>query len=116
MAKKIKARSLSDGASVEEVLEGSLLYDNLLIEPIIQEIDSSGLHNPQQYEDKPCFGKVIMVGTGRVFDSGIVTPIEVKVGEKVYFQQYSAQKIRVDGKDLLIVREEDIYWRSGKRK
>lgn len=104
---------MSEGVSVQEVLKGRLLYDNILVKPIIQEKNGE-LYNPQQYEDKPCFGEVIMIGSGRIFDTGNVLPLKVKVGDKVYFQQYSAQKIRVDGEDLLIIREEDLYWTSGK--
>jgi len=93
-----------------DLLTGKLLYDEVLIEPIIFEESSNGLVNPQQYEDKAEFGKVLLVGNGRLLDNGTVVKPLVKKGDTVLFQKYSAQKVRVSGVDYLIIREEDIYW------
>lgn len=97
--------------TLEEYLKGHILYDNVLIDPIV--IESDGLVvRPQQYEDKVEFGKVLAIGQGRLFDNGQLVPLTVRVGHIVFFQKYSSQKVRVEGKDLLIIREEDIYWHN----
>lgn len=93
-----------------DLLKGTLLYDQVLIEPIVLEESANGLVNAQQYEDKPEFGKVLMTGNGRLLDNGTVVPMCVKAGDIVLFQKYSAQKVRVISIDYLIVREEDCYW------
>lgn len=93
-----------------DLLTGKLLYDQVLIEPIVLKESANGLINTQQYEDKPEFGKVLLVGNGRLLDTGTVVKPLVKAGDVVLFQKYSAQRIRVGGKDYLIIREEDIYW------
>lgn len=93
-----------------DLLTGKLLYDQVLIRPIVFEESSNGLVNTQQYEDKPEFGEVLLVGNGRLLETGTVVKPIVKKGDTVLFQKYSAQKIRVNGIDYLIVREEDIYW------
>lgn len=64
---------------------------------------------PQMYEDKIDFGEVLLVGEGRIFDNGTVIPLKVKVGDIIFFQKYSATKIRNNGEDLLLIREEDVY-------
>ena len=93
-----------------DLLTGKLLYDQVLIEPIVLEDSANGLVNAQQYEDKPEFGKVLLVGNGRLLDTGTVVKPLVKVGDTVLFQKYSAQKVRVNSVDYLLIREEDIYW------
>lgn len=89
-----------------------MLGDTILIEPLVIEEDN-GLAKPQGYEDKVEYGKVLMVGTGRLFDSGTVVPLLVSVGDTIFFQKYSSQKVRLNGKDYLIIRAEDVYWRTG---
>lgn len=107
--KKSKSQELKKSSSID-LLTGSLLYDQVLIEPITIDETANGLYNPSQYEDKPEFGKVLLIGNGRLLDTGTVVPPIVKVGDIVLFQKYSAQKIRVNSVDYLILREEDIYW------
>lgn len=108
-----KARKKQNKISLENLLKGAILYDNVLVRPFANDklmIGDSEILRPQNYEDKAEWGEVIMVGEGRIFDNGTVIPLRVKKGMMVYFQKYSPQKIRVEGEDLLIVREEDIYW------
>jgi len=98
-----------------DLLRGAMLYDNILVEPIV--IGNSGVVlKPQNYEDKPEFGKVVSVGEGRLLENGTIVESRVKEGDTIFFQKYSAQKVRVQGKDYLIIREEDIYWKAGKKK
>lgn len=94
-----------------DLSKGKILYDNILLRPLVVENDGIVLR-PQQYEDKPEWGEVIACGEGRIFDSGHIEPIRVKVGDIVLFQKYSAQKLRHRGEDYLIIREEDIFFVS----
>jgi chaperonin GroES len=98
-----------------ELTSGSLLYDKVLVKPIVFE-ESDGILTPQQYEDKPEFGEVVMVGEGRLLDNGTVIPPRIKVGDIVYFEKYSSKKVRVNGEDHLIIREDDIDWTNRKTK
>ena len=103
--KKSKSRSADDKI---DVADSVVLYDNIILKPITIDSDEMVL-NPQQYEDKPEWGKVISCGEGRVFDNGTVIPLKVHVGDTVLFQKYSAQKFRHRGEDYIVIREEDIY-------
>lgn len=95
-----------------DFLKGRILNDCILVEPLSIEEDN-GLVKPANYEDKSEYAIVRMVGEGRLFDNGTRVAPSVKVGETIFFQRYSSQKVRLGGKDWLIIREEDIYWSSG---
>ncbi len=68
----------------------------------------SGLFLPDTAKEKPVEGTVLAAGNGRVADDGKVTPLTVKVGDRVVFGKYAGTEIKVDGEDRLILREEDI--------
>jgi len=83
--------------------------DNILIKPIrLEDINKEGLVNPEQYEDKPEWGEVISVGSGKILDNGTILPIDYQAGDTVLYGMYSPYKTRIDGEDYLIVRAEDI--------
>jgi len=86
------------------------LSDHILIEPIKQEEKTkTGILLPETAEkERPEQGKVIAVGPGRKTSSGKIIPLEVKVGDKVLFAKYGPNEIKIDGKEYLIAREEDI--------
>lgn len=86
------------------------LGDRVLIEPITEaERTKAGIYLPETAsKERPEQGKVIAVGTGRTLDSGKVIPVSVKVGKKVLFTKYGPNEIKVDGKEYLIAKEEDI--------
>ena len=86
------------------------LSDHILIEPIKEEEKTkSGILLPETAEkEKPEQGKVIAVGPGRKTSAGKVIPMEVKVGQKVLFKKYGPDEIKVDDKEYLIAKEEDI--------
>ena len=86
------------------------LADHILIEPIKEEEKTkSGILLPQTVDkEKPEQGTVIAVGPGRKTDEGQVIPVSVKRGQKVLFTKYGPNEIKVDGKEYLIVKEEDI--------
>ncbi len=86
------------------------LSDHILIETIAQEEKTkSGILLPETVEkEKPEQGKVVAVGSGKKTSSGNIIPLEVKVGDTVLFTKYSPNEIKINDKEYLIVREEDI--------
>jgi chaperonin GroES len=67
-----------------------------------------GIVLPGSAAEKPSQGKVLAVGSGKLLDNGTVRALEVKVGDKVLFGKYSGNEVKVDGEDLIVMREEDI--------
>jgi chaperonin GroES len=86
------------------------LSDHILIEPLPQEEKTkSGILLPETAEkERPEQGKVIAVGPGRKTASGKIIPLEVKVGDKVLFTKYGPNEVKVEDKEYLIAKEEDI--------
>ncbi|MDD5145165.1 MAG: co-chaperone GroES [Candidatus Pacebacteria bacterium] len=86
------------------------LADHILIEPIKEaEKTKTGILLPDTAEkERPEQGKVIAVGPGRKDKSGVYIPLEVKVGDKVLFTKYGPSEIKVENKEYLIAKEEDI--------
>lgn len=86
------------------------LGDKVVIEPTEQEDKTaSGLYLPDTAKKKPQEGKVVAVGNGRVLDSGERNTLSVKVGDRVIFSKYGGNEVTVDGKDLTILDEDQIY-------
>ena len=85
------------------------LADRVLVEPVKEsEQQKGGIIIPDTAKEKPQQGKVIAVGTGKLDDSGKVIPFNVKKGDKVLMPKYGGTEIKMDGKEYLILREEDI--------
>ncbi|TSC91935.1 MAG: chaperonin GroES [Parcubacteria group bacterium Licking1014_17] len=85
------------------------LSDRVLIEPIKEEKKKGGIILPETVEkERPQEGKVIAVGPGKKDDSGKLMPMNVKKGDKVLFTKYGPNEIKVEDKEYLIAREEDI--------
>jgi chaperonin GroES len=85
------------------------LSDYILIEPLEKETTlPSGIVIPDTAKEKPQEGKVISVGPGRRDDDGDRLPMEVKAGDIVMYKKWGGTEIKVEGKDLLLVKEEDI--------
>jgi len=86
------------------------LQDRVLIERIEETEQKSpgGIIIPDTAKEKPMEGRVIAVGKGRVKEDGTVIPLDVKVGDKVIFSKYAGTEIKIDGKEYLIMREDDI--------
>lgn len=85
------------------------LFDRVVIERSEENTKTrSGLYLPETATEKPLRGVVTAVGQGRVSDEGKVTPLTVKVGDSVLFAKYSGTEIKIDGKEVLILGEEDI--------
>ena len=85
------------------------LHDRIIVERIEEgEQQVGGIIIPDTAKEKPQQGKVIAAGNGKVKDDGTVTPLDVKAGDKVLFGKYSGQEIKLDGDELLIMREDEI--------
>jgi len=86
------------------------LSDHILIEPIKEEEKTkTGILLPETAEkEKPEEGRVIAVGPGRITEEGKLIPVSVKPGQKVLFKKYGPDEIKVDNKEYLIAKEEDI--------
>ncbi len=86
------------------------LGDRLLVEAISEdEISKAGIILPDTVDkEKPEKGKVVAVGSGRLKDDGARIPLEVKIGDVVFFKKYAPDEIKVDGKEYLILAESDI--------
>ena len=85
------------------------LHDRVIIKRMDNERKTaSGIVIPDNAAEKPDQGEVLAVGDGKVGDDGKVRKLAVKVGDKVLFGKYSGQTVKVDGEDILVMREEDI--------
>ena len=85
------------------------LHDRVIVKRTEEERTSpGGIVIPDTAAEKPDQGQVVAVGEGKVGDDGKVRPMAVKVGDKVLFGKYSGQAVKVDGDELLVMREEDI--------
>ena len=71
-------------------------------------VSAGGIVIPDAAKEKPSRGKVLSVGTGRLTETGTVVPMEVKQEDTVLFGQYAGQKIKVNGEEVTILREEDV--------
>lgn len=86
------------------------LSDHVVIEPLRQEEKTkSGILLPETVEkERPEQGKIIAVGPGRKTDEGKVVPLDVKTGDLVLFTKYGPNEVKIDDKEYLIAKEEDI--------
>jgi chaperonin GroES len=84
------------------------LQDRILVERIEEEMKKGGIIIPDTAKEKPQQGKVIAVGPGRIDDSGKRIPMDVKKGDIILFGKYSGNETRIDDKEMLIMREEDV--------
>ena len=69
----------------------------------------SGLYIPDSAQEKPQQGQVVAVGKGRIKEDGSCCPVDVKAGDTIVFGKYSGNEIKIDGDELLIMKEDDIY-------
>ena len=93
-ATKVKLRPLHDRILVKRLEESEERHGSIII--------------PDTAKEKPQEGKVVAVGKGKVNDDGKLTPLDVKVGDKILFGKYSGSEIKLNGEEHLIMREDDI--------
>jgi len=85
------------------------LHDRVIIKRLEAETKSAGgIVIPDSATEKPIRGQVVAVGSGKILEDGKVRPVGVKAGEKVLFGKYSGTEVKVDGEELLVMREEDL--------
>ncbi|MDR1113750.1 MAG: co-chaperone GroES [Candidatus Margulisbacteria bacterium] len=85
------------------------LHDKIVIEkPEEEKATKSGIILPDNAKEKPQTGKVIAVGGGKVLDNGTKLPLEIKVGDTVYYSKYSGTEIKIEEKEYIIIAENDV--------
>ena len=85
------------------------LHDRVVIERLEEEMKSAGgIVIPDSAKEKPMRGKVIAIGLGKMLDNGSIIPLGVKEGDEVLFGKYSGTEIKIDGKEMIVMREDDI--------
>ena len=85
------------------------LHDRMLVERMEErEVKKGGIIIPDTAKEKPQEDKVIAVGNGKVSDDGKKFPLDVKAGDKILFGKYSGSEVKLDDKEYLIMREEDV--------
>ena len=85
------------------------MHDRLIVERIEeQEVRKGGIIIPDTAKEKPQEGKVIAVGAGKLTDEGKRLPLDVKTGDRILFGKYSGSEVKLDDKEYLIFREEDV--------
>ncbi len=86
------------------------LGDRVLVKPAPkEEKTATGLYISSGAQEKPQKGKVVAVGEGRLDDSGSRVPLDVKVGDEVFYGKFGGNDIKIDGEDYLLLRSDDIY-------
>ena len=85
------------------------LHDRLLVERLEEkEVKMGGIIIPDTAKEKPQEARVIAVGNGKVTDEGKKIPLDVKAGDKILFGKYSGSEVKIDDKEYLIMREDDV--------
>ena len=85
------------------------LHDRVIIKRLEAETTSAGgIVIPDSATEKPIRGEVIAVGNGKILESGEKRALDIKAGDKVLFGKYSGTEVKVDGQELLVMREEDV--------
>lgn len=87
----------------------SPLYDRVLAERLEEELTSAGgIVIPDAAKEKPVRAKIISTGKGKLLDDGTIRPLDVKAGDEILFGKYAGTEVKFDGKEYLILREDDI--------
>jgi chaperonin GroES len=85
------------------------LHDRVIVKRLEEDKTSpGGIVIPGSAAEKPVQGKIVAVGKGKILENGQVRPCDVKVGDKILFGKYDGTEVRVDGEQLLVMREDDV--------
>ena len=85
------------------------LHDRVLVRRMPEEMKTAGgIIIPDTAKEKPQRGEIVATGKGRVTEDGKVTPLDVKIGDKILFGKYSGTELKLNGEEYLMMREEDI--------
>ena len=86
------------------------LHDRVIVKRLENETKTaSGFVLPDNAAEKPDQGEVLAVGPGKKNDQGVVSPLNVKVGDRVLFGKYSGQTVKMNGEELLVMKEDDLF-------
>ena len=85
------------------------LHDRVIVKRSPEETTSpGGIVIPDTATEKPIRGEVVAVGKGKLLENGDIRPLDLKAGDKVLFGKYSGTEVKVEGEDLLVMREDDV--------
>lgn len=85
------------------------LHDRVLVERLEEERKTAGgIVIPDNATEKPMMGFIRAAGPGKALDNGDIRPLDVKIGDKILFGKYAGTEVKLEGKDYIIMREEDI--------
>jgi chaperonin GroES len=85
------------------------LHDRVVVRRMEEErTTAGGIVIPDTATEKPIQGEIIAVGKGKILENGEVRPLDVKVGDRVLFGKYSGTEVKLDGKEFLVMREDDL--------
>ncbi|PUA17212.1 co-chaperone GroES [Glaciimonas sp. PCH181] len=86
------------------------LHDRVIVKRLdIETKTASGIVLPEAAAEKPDQGEVLAIGNGKILEDGKVRPLAVKVGDRVLFGKYAGQVVKIEGEELLVMREEDLF-------
>ena len=89
-------------------MEFKPLHDRVLVDPIEETTTSGGIIIPETAKEKPLRGKIVAVGSGTKNNEGKVIPLDVKVGDTILFAQWAGNQVKLNDKDLMVMKESDI--------
>ncbi|RUM52181.1 MAG: co-chaperone GroES [Methylococcus sp.] len=85
------------------------LHDRVIVKRLEEErMSAGGIVIPDSATEKPSQGEVIAIGNGKILDNGEIRALDVKVGDKVLFGKYAGNEVKVEGEEVIVMREEDI--------
>ena len=85
------------------------LHDRVIVKRLEEERTSpGGIVIPDTAAEKPVQGKIVAVGKGKILEDGSVRALDLKVGDKILFGKYSGHEVKVDGDELVVMKEEDV--------
>ena len=85
------------------------LHDRVIVRRMEEErTTAGGIVIPDSATEKPMQGEIVAVGNGKITDSGDLRPLDVKAGDKILFGKYAGTEVKMEGEELLVMREEDI--------
>ena len=85
------------------------LHDRVIVKRVEEDRTSpGGIMIPDTAAEKPVQGKIVAVGKGKILETGQVRPCDLKVGDKILFGKYSGTEVKLEGEDLVVMREEDV--------
>ena len=95
--------------SLEHVIDHLKLIARIIVKRTEEEdVTKGGIIIPDSAKEKPIQGKILAVGTGKVMEDGSKLPLDVKKGDTVLFSRYAGSEVKIEGEDLLIMREDDV--------